>query len=182
MLQGPAVLSEAALLPAPHHLTPQLLVLYVFFSEHPTQFAAEQEDSFSSKQGRAPTAGAPGSQQLCSLPARGLHPQQAPTPEPAPSLHRVLSLLQNRGRHLHWHTPKKRVLHQDRRSGDQRGRTKRRIKYLESPWQLLGVLRRKKGVCECRCEGETLESFDNMKICMNLNKMKIFLLSKKPNK
>lgn len=175
LLQGPAVF------PTSHHLTPQLLVLYMsFFSEHPAKFGAENEDSFSSKQGRSPSTAAPGSQQLCTLPAHGLLARGAPSPEPAPSLHGVPPLLQDRGRDLHWLTPKKSILHQDRRSGDQRGRTKGRIKHLESPWQLLGVLRRRKGFCECGCETETLECYDNMKICMNLNKMQIFLLSKKP--
>lgn len=168
-----------ALLPASPRLTPQLLVLYMFFSEHPAKSGAEQEDNFFCKQGRAPSPAAPGSQQLCALPAPGLLPQRDPTPEPAPSLQWVLPLLQDRGRDLHWPSSKKGVLHQDRRSGDQRGRTKGRIECLESPWQLLGVLRRKERVCECRHEGETLEAYDNVKICMNLNKIKIFILSNK---
>lgn len=178
-LQEPAVLPEAALLPTSPRLTPQLLVLYMFFSEHPAKSGAEQEDNFFYKQGRAPSPAAPGSQQLCALPAPGLLPQQDPTPEPAPSRQWVLPLLQDRGRDLHWPSSKKRVLHQDRRSGDQRRRTKGRIECLESPWQLLGVLRRKQRVCECRHQGETLEAYDNVKICMNLNKIKIFTLSNK---
>lgn len=169
--------SQGQSVPTSHHLTPHLLVLYLFFSEHPAKFGAE--DNFSYKQGRAPSPGAPGSRQLCAPAARALLPQPAPGAGAAPSLQWVLPLLQDRGRHSHWPTSKNRVPHQDRRSGDQRGRTKRRIKYLESPWQLLGVLRRKKGFCGCRCEGETPETYDNMKICMNLNTMKIFLLSKK---
>lgn len=128
LLQGPAVF-----FPMSHHLTPQFLLLYTFFPESPAKSGAENEDNFSWKQGRAPSTGAPGNQQLCLLPAHSLPAQRAPTPEPVPSLLWVLPLLQDRGRDLHWPTSKRRVLHQDRRPGDQRERTKERIRCLESP-------------------------------------------------
>lgn len=137
LLQGTAVPPKAAHFPMCHHhffmhLRSQLLVLYMFFSGHPTKCGVSQEDALFYDRWRATRPPAPKSQHLWTLPVHDLLPQWANWSEPALSLRWVLSLLQDRGRALHWPSSRGQVLHQERRFGEQRRRTRGRTRYLES--------------------------------------------------
>lgn len=126
----------------------------MFFSDHLTKFGVGWEGTFFCDRWRANSPPTPESQHLWTLPINDVLPQRA-----ALSLWWVLPLLQDRGRALYGSSSGWQVLHQDRRFGEQRGRTRGRNRILESQCQLLGVLRTKRGVCLCQQKVESTQAW-----------------------